>query len=106
MPHAEAFAKNPASVRSIVVEKNHAAALQFAKLFWSCATHVVGKAAPVARDAERKAEHTARARMRAARHTDLPLPLAGAAEQGATAAGGDAMTNKLSCLKYVVYTHS
>ena len=31
------------------------------------------------------------ASLRAARHTDLPLPRAGAAEQGATAAGGDSM---------------
>ena len=51
------------------------------------------KAAPVARVAECKAEYAARARVRAARHTDLPLLLARVAELGTIAAGGDAIYN-------------
>ena len=54
-------------------------------------TRFIVKAAPVARVAELKAERAAQARVRAARHTDPPLLLARAAEQGATAAGGDSM---------------
>ena len=46
-----------------------------------------------ARVAESQAERVAQARVRAARLTDLPFLLAGAAEQGAIAARGDAMVN-------------
>ena len=41
--------------------------------------------------AGRKAEQAAQARVRAARHTDSPFPLAGAAAERVTAAGGDAI---------------
>ena len=58
-----------------------------------CVAHVVEKAAREARVAESQAERAAQARVRAARHTDLPLLLATEAEQGAIAAGGDAMVN-------------
>ena len=58
-----------------------------------CVAHVVEKAVRDARVAESQAERVAQARVRAARHTDLPFLLAGAAEQGAIAARGDAMVN-------------
>ena len=58
-----------------------------------CVAHVVEKAVRDARVAESQAERVAQARVRAARLTDLPFLLAGAAEQGAIAARGDAMVN-------------
>ena len=58
-----------------------------------CVAHVVVKAARDARVAEGQAERAAQARVRAARHTDLPLLLARVAELGAIAAGGDAIYN-------------
>ena len=58
-----------------------------------CVAHVVVKAARDARVAEGQAERAAQARVRAARHTDLPMLLARAAELGAIAAGGDAIYN-------------
>ena len=73
-----------------------------------CVAHVVEKAVRDARVAESQAERVAQARVRAARLTDLPFLLAGAAEQGAIAARGDAMVNNndfLTCrcvMKYVV----
>ena len=59
----------------------------------ACVAHVVEKAVRDARVAESQAERVAQARVRAARLTDLPFLLAGAAEQGAIAARGDAMVN-------------
>ena len=58
-----------------------------------CVAHVVVKAARGARVAEGQAERAVQARVRAARHTDLPLLLAREAELGAIAAGGDAIYN-------------
>ena len=59
-----------------------------------CVAHVVVKAACGARVAEGQAERAVQARVRAARHTDLPLLLAREAELvGAIAAGGDAIYN-------------
>ena len=57
-----------------------------------CVAHVVVKGARDARVAEGQAERAAQARVRAARHTDLPLLLARVAELGAIAAGGDAIS--------------
>ncbi len=67
--------------------------MHFAGVLCVCVAHVVVKAVRDARVAEGQAERAAQARVRAARHTDLPLPLARAAEQGAIAAGGDAIYN-------------
>ena len=58
-----------------------------------CVAHVVEKAVRDARVAESQAERVAQARVRAARLTDLPFLLARSAEQGVTAARGDAMVN-------------
>ena len=87
MLHAKAFAKNPAGSCLCVVEKIMLPHCILQECF-ACVAHVVEKAVRDARVAESQAERVAQARVRAARHTDLPFLLAGAAEQGAIAARG------------------
>ena len=64
--------------------------MHYARMLCFCVAHVVGKVR-VARVTECKAERAAQARVRAARHTDLPFTLAGAVEERVTATGGDAI---------------
>ena len=97
MAHVSSSRSPPSWPRSMspfpvhVVEKSMLPAMHYARMLCVCVVHAVGKAVRVARVTESQAERAAQARVRAARHTDLPLLLARAAEQGATAAGGDSM---------------
>ena len=98
MAHVSSSRSPPSWPRSMlspfhvhVVEKSMLPAMHYARMLCVCVVHAVGKAVRVARVTESQAERAAQARVRAARHIDLPLLLARAAEQGATAAGGDSM---------------
>ena len=73
--------------------RNSCCRIAFCKSALCLCCNVVEKAVRDARVAESQAERVAQARVRAARLTDLPFLLAGAAEQGAIAARGDAMVN-------------
>ena len=77
--------------------------MHFARVLCVCIAHVVEKAVRDARVAESQAERVAQARVRAARLTDLPFLRAGAAEQGAIAARGDAMVNNNDFFSWIAW---
>ena len=92
MLRAKAFAKESAGNRLCVVEKFMLPQCIVQECFVFVLCMLLGRQfASRASRRVRHAERAAQARVRAARHIDLPLLLARAAEQGATAAGGDSM---------------
>ena len=66
--------------------------MHYARMLCVCVAHVV-EGFRLRDVVARQAEHVAQARVCAARHIDLSLLLASAAEHGTIAAGGDAINN-------------